>query len=144
MCNASKKLYVLEIFIRRIWNVLPSTPKYSKIAAWRERCRARPYFKNGYIPHSNRIVFSPISEDKSETGESDEKQARQCLWFPWTWILHNTTEDALCRRPAFTKSRRLRSSWTTSTCQPTWNTCFNFRKTVLYPRSVGGYEHQRI
>lgn len=28
--------------------------------------------------------FSPISEDEPETGESDEKQARQCLWFPWT------------------------------------------------------------
>jgi len=124
-------IYSLE-HIKNVANSLPDT---------------RLYFENRYIDIFRIVTasfFSSISEDKSETSESDEKQIRQCLWFPWTWILHNTTKGVLCRRPAFTESRRLRSNRTTSTCQPTWNICFNFRKTDPYPRSVGGCERQRI
>lgn len=79
---------------------------------WRICCRHLPKSGDSAIsgkrqtkPFSSRIgvfhivttsFFFPISEDEPETGESDEKQARQCLWFPWTWTLYNGTHR---RRP---------------------------------------------
>lgn len=73
--------------------------------------------------------------------EPDEKQTRQCLWFPRIRTAHNrTTRGALCRRPASSESRRLRSSQrTTNTCQPTWNICYGLSRDSSVEPSDDGW-----